>query len=160
MTEYHIPGDKVHLPVPHQFFDEYATYTRVKGNLHYVPFRTVDQYLVQLQIIAETVSFELRTRPIIPIYFLAAAVSDFYIPPNQMAEHKIQSGNGKLTLVMDPVPKMLGRLVHEWAPLSFVVSFKLETDASMVLTKARQAIQKYGVHLVVANQLQVRSLNR
>lgn len=54
------------------------------------------------------------------------------------------------------VPKMLGRLVNEWAPNSFVVSFKLETDESILLEKAEKAINKYNVHLVVANLLHSR----
>lgn len=73
----------------------------------------------------------------------------------QMCEHKIQSSTG-LTLELEQVPKMLGTLTQEWAPRSFVVSFKLETDEAIVLDKARAAIEKYQVHLVVANLLQTR----
>ena len=51
---------------------------------------------------------------------------------------------------------MLGKLTKEWAPHAFHVSFKLETDMDLVVSKARAAIEKYGVHLVVANQLQTR----
>ncbi len=73
-----------------------------------------------------------------------------------MVVHKIQSSVGVgLTLQLDDVPKVLKRLVSEWAPSAFVVSFKLETDPVLVVPKARRAIEKYGVHLVVANQLQV-----
>ena len=70
-----------------------------------------------------------------------------------MAEHKIQSSTG-LNLNLSQVPKMLGTLTAQWAPNSYIVSFKLETDESMVIKKARAAIQNYGVDLVVANQLQ------
>eukprot|EP01035_Chromulina_nebulosa_P017763 gene17763-23363_t len=38
--------------------------------------------------------------------YLAAAVSDFYIPDNQMAIHKIQSSEGALSLTLQPVPKI------------------------------------------------------
>ena len=51
---------------------------------------------------------------------------------------------------------MLKELRTSWAPESFIVSFKLETDPDLVLPKARIAIQRYGVDLVVANQLQTR----
>ena len=51
---------------------------------------------------------------------------------------------------------MLGTLTKEWAPHAFHVSFKLETDMNLVVSKAKTAIEKYGVHLVVANQLQTR----
>jgi len=72
-----------------------------------------------------------------------------------MTTHKIQSSSG-LQLDLKQVPKRLGVLTREWAPQAFVVSFKLETDAALVETKARAAIDKYGVALVVANQLQTR----
>ena len=37
---------------------------------------------------------------------------------------------------------------------AYVVSFKLETDETLVIEKAQKAIREYHVHLVVANQLQ------
>lgn len=73
-----------------------------------------------------------------------------------MAQHKIQSSTG-LTLELEQVPKMLGKLTQEWAPRSFVVSFKLETDESILFDKAWGAIEKYHVHLVVANILHTRA---
>ena len=75
-----------------------------------------------------------------------------------MVEHKIQSsgsGSSGLTLQLENVPKLLGRVTHDWAPNAFVISFKLETDPTLVIPKAQRAIENYGVHLVVANQLQV-----
>ena len=56
---------------------------------------------------------------------------------------------------LEQVPKMLLRLTDTWAQESFVVSFKLETDPELVVQKSKVAIEKYSVHLVVANQLQV-----
>lgn len=73
-----------------------------------------------------------------------------------MVQHKIQSSDG-LILELEQVPKMLGELTHEWAPKSFVVSFKLETDEEILLDKAWGAIQRYQVNLVIANVLQTRS---
>ena len=72
-----------------------------------------------------------------------------------MAQHKIQSSGGDLELRLHPVPKLLGRLTHVWAPQSFCVSFKLETDESILERKAAGAVHKYAVDLVVANLLQV-----
>jgi DNA / pantothenate metabolism flavoprotein len=72
-----------------------------------------------------------------------------------MCVHKIQSSAG-LKLDLKQVPKMLSKLTSVWAPESFVVSFKLETDEDLVVKKAAQAIAKYHVHMVVANQLQTR----
>ena len=42
------------------------------------------------------------------IIYLAAAVSDFYIPEAELAVHKIQSADhSNLELCLKPVPKML-----------------------------------------------------
>ena len=115
------------------------------------PFESVTDYLDLLQRVAIELS-PLKHRV---CFYLAAAVSDFYIPTEEMTTHKIQSSTG-LQLDLKQVPKMLGKLTKEWAPDCFMVSFKLETDMDLVISKARAAIDKYGVHLVVANQLQTR----
>ncbi len=83
-------------------------------------------------------------------------MSDFFIPMEKMVEHKIQSSEGNLVLELEKVPKLLKFLTSEWAKEAFIVSFKLETDPDLVVPKARQAIENYGVDLVVANQLQTR----
>ena len=72
-----------------------------------------------------------------------------------MVCHKIQSTSG-LILNLKQVPKMLSNLVNNWGKDCFIVSFKLETDINLVITKSKKAINDYGVSLVVANQLQVR----
>lgn len=59
-------------------------------------------------------------------------------------------------LALSQVPKRLGALTQDWAPNAYVVSFKLETDENILLDKARRAIDKYSVHLVVANLLHQR----
>ncbi|GAY54742.1 hypothetical protein CUMW_159070, partial [Citrus unshiu] len=87
------------------------------------------------------------------MFYLAAAVSDFYVPWKSMAEHKIQSGSGPLDIQLLQVPKMLSVLRKEWAPMAFCISFKLETDAEILLEKADMARKKYGMHAVVANEL-------
>lgn len=90
------------------------------------------------------------------LFFMAAAVSDFYIPWPELPEHKIQSAGGALRLEMANVPKCLGLLRHEWAPRAMHISFKLETDSAILLKKAQGAIEKYGMHGVVANMLDTR----
>jgi len=121
-------------------------------------FTSVTDYLELLELVAREIGAVYQSRA---LFYLAAAVSDFYVPPEKLAEHKIQShggahGGAGLTLNLDNVPKKLGDLVSIWAPHSFVVSFKLETDTALVISKARRAIESYGVHLVVANLLQTR----
>ncbi|XP_063001387.1 phosphopantothenate--cysteine ligase [Elgaria multicarinata webbii] len=90
------------------------------------------------------------------MFYLAAAVSDFYIPASEMPEHKIQSTDGPLQITMKMVPKMLSPLVKEWAPEAYVISFKLETNPSILIDKARQALEKYRHQVVVANMLDSR----
>ncbi|KAI1328211.1 DNA/pantothenate metabolism flavoprotein [Xylariaceae sp. FL0255] len=52
-----------------------------------IPFVTITDYLHELRAIAQLM------RPLGPngLLYLAAAVSDFFVPPERMAEHKIQS---------------------------------------------------------------------
>ncbi|SAM01743.1 hypothetical protein [Absidia glauca] len=90
------------------------------------------------------------------MYYLAAAVSDFFIPSQKMHEHKIQSAGGALTLTLDQVPKFLTPLVSVWASKGLIVSFKLETDDNLLVPKARQALTRYGHQVVVANMLHTR----
>ncbi|XP_043356038.1 phosphopantothenate--cysteine ligase isoform X2 [Dermochelys coriacea] len=90
------------------------------------------------------------------MFYLAAAVSDFYIPASEMSEHKIQSSEGPLQITMKMVPKMLSPLVKEWAPEAFVISFKLETDPSILIDKSRKALETYRHQVVIANVLDSR----
>jgi phosphopantothenate-cysteine ligase len=87
------------------------------------------------------------------MYYLAAAVSDFYVPSQKTPEHKIQSGKGSLVIEMDQVPKVLRPMVQQWAPEGFIVSFKLETDEDLLIPKARAALERYGHQVVIGNNL-------
>ncbi|KAL6179546.1 hypothetical protein ACLB2K_051060 [Fragaria x ananassa] len=108
------------------------------------------------------------------MFYLAAAVSDFYVPWQSMVEHKIQSGSGPLDMRLVQVPKMLLVLRRDWVPMAFCISFKLgkkdklgrfsrldrkqfpimlETDSKILLEKADTALRKYKMHMVVANEL-------
>lgn len=156
-------------------------YAKQNNRLLLLPFTTVSEYMFELRSIAKLM------RPLGPnaLFYLAAAVSDFFIPRSRMAEHKIQSGelpphmrgsaissdeiytgeneenpssnSKKLVVNLDPVPKFLHQLVDGWAPEgSMVVSFKLETDPSLLVYKARTALQRYSHHLVIGNLLSTR----
>lgn len=87
------------------------------------------------------------------MFYFAAAVSDFYVPWESMAKHKIESAGGPLNMQLSQVPKMLFILRKHWAPKAFCVSFKLETDPDILLHKAEMALRKYGMNVVVANEL-------
>ncbi|XP_059217850.1 phosphopantothenate--cysteine ligase [Stomoxys calcitrans] len=118
----------------------------------YVSFTSVVDYMWLLRAACECLAaFEDRA-----VLFLAAAVSDFYIPQDMMPTHKMQSGEGAPTISLQLVPKMLAPLVSLWVPQAFVVSFKLETDENLLITKARDSLSKYKHKLVIANILQTR----
>lgn len=76
------------------------------------------------------------------ITYLAAAVSDFYVPDHLMATHKIQSKGGSDNLLLDlsPVPKKLGDIKKDWNPKTILISFKLETDHQILEQKATGAM--------------------
>jgi len=69
------------------------------------------------------------------------------------AKHKIESAVGPLNMQLNQVPKMLFILRKNSAPSAFCVSFKLETDPNILLQKAEMALKKYGMNVVVANEL-------
>jgi phosphopantothenate-cysteine ligase len=119
-----------------------------------LPFTTVTQYLFSLRCIALTMSkLHVDTRC---VFYLAAAVSDFFMPTSRLPQHKIQSSGGELVVNLDPVPKFLKRLVEAWAPRVMIVSFKLETDESILESKAKTALERYNHQLVIGNLLQTR----
>ncbi|KAI5589133.1 hypothetical protein BDE02_05G141200 [Populus trichocarpa] len=122
------------------------------GHLLKIPFTTIFEYLQILRSIA----MSMRDLGSHAVYYLAAAVSDFYVPWKSMAEHKIQSASGPLDMRLVQVPKMLSALKKAWAPMAFCISFKLETDSKILLEKAEMALKKHRMHMVVANELSTR----
>ncbi|KAG9319346.1 hypothetical protein KVV02_001762 [Mortierella alpina] len=126
--------------------------TQKAGTLLTLDFVTVHDYLFLLREAAQIIS----KMDVHAMYYLAAAVSDFFIPADKMSEHKIQSGDGLLNLSMDQVPKILKPLVNDWTPKAFIVSFKLETDEVLLPLKSRQALKRYGHQIVIGNILTTR----
>jgi phosphopantothenate-cysteine ligase len=163
-----------------------------------IPFVTIGDYLHELRALSHLLS------PLGPnaLLYLAAAVSDFFVPPERMSEHKIQStdmaavaqaaataaegtstpANGgagagavvgeeefdnfdaapkiarskRLVVDLDPVPKFLKNLVDGWAPQGMIASYKLETDSTILVHKARHSLSRYQHHLVIGNLLATR----
>jgi len=120
--------------------------------LHTLTFVTVNEYLFMLR----AVSVEMVKLKRNSMYYLAAAVSDFFLPRQKMSEHKIQSRKGSLHIEMDQVPKVLKPMVENWIPESFVVSFKLETDPQLLIPKAHASLERYGHQVVIGNMLTTR----
>ncbi|KAL7441912.1 hypothetical protein ACHAXH_008295, partial [Discostella pseudostelligera] len=156
-------------------------YKRIKrqGLLLTIEFTTVDDYLHKLQLCSEAI----QICGSLALVYLTAAVSDFFIPEEKRTLHKIQSRdygiqssststirkdskvteNGAqiqpdntLTMTLYPVTKVIPTLRRIWCPHAFVVSFKLETDASILRQKSVLAMEKNDVHLVIGNELTTR----
>ncbi|OAL06116.1 DFP-domain-containing protein [Phaeosphaeriaceae sp. SRC1lsM3a] len=151
---------------------QYAEVKR-ENKLLILSYVTITEYLWNLREVAKLM------RPLGPsaMFYLAAAVSDFFVPKDRMVEHKIQSNEeflgaqesgstakppaarteGKSLIIdLEPVPKFLKQLVDGWAPEAMIVSFKLETDPSLLVKKAQYALKKYSHHLVIGNLLHTR----
>lgn len=152
------------------------SYTRARDEnlLLTIPFVTIGDYLHELRAISRLMA------PLGPrgLLYLAAAVSDFFVPSDRMAEHKIQSTDmskkaddeefdnfdntpriprsKRLVIDLDPVPKFLKNLVDGWAPEGMIASYKLETDPSILVHKARTSLARYQHHLVIGNLLATR----
>ncbi|CAK5271148.1 unnamed protein product [Mycena citricolor] len=127
-----------------------AAYKSVQmaGTLHTLNFVTVNDYLWLLRAVSQELSV-LRQRA---LYYLAAAVSDFFLPRQKLSEHKIQSGKGSLHIEMDQVPKVLKAMVEEWTRDGYI----LETDEDLLIPKARAALERYGHQIVIGNDLHTR----
>ena len=152
--------------------------SEVQPRLSIVHFDTVVEYLFCVKIACTQLMKHAVVRlatgkpqdRLLPVEILAAAVSDYYIPRSKMSAHKISGGDG-LDLRLENVPKGLGVVASVWAKLPpakegadlsptelissmFVVSFKLETDVTILEKKATTNLTKYqGMHCVVANLL-------
>ncbi|KAI6168418.1 DNA/pantothenate metabolism flavoprotein [Pisolithus thermaeus] len=122
---------------------------QAEGKLLTLTFVTVDDYLFLLREVSQAMS-TLGPRA---MFYLAAAVSDFFLPRQRLSEHKIQSGKGSLSIEMDQVPKILKPMVADWAVGGFTVSFKLETNQALIIPNARKALQRYGHQVVIGNDL-------
>ncbi|XP_059078638.1 uncharacterized protein LOC131877088 isoform X6 [Tigriopus californicus] len=153
-----VPGDDGQIMVSQEHFPkvkknlERWSLCQKDGSLLEVPFTSLSDYLWMLRVCCEAFK-PLGSKVII---YLAAAVSDFYIPNYEMAEHKLQSSEGAPDIQLKMVPKMLKPLVRDWVPDAFVASFKLETDDEILIKKAKKALEIYHHELVIANLLQTR----
>ena len=118
-----------------------------------IPFTSLISYLWLLRLCSQVLSSVSHSRTML---YLAAAVSDFYVPTTELPVHKIQSSQGATSVQLSLVPKMLKPLVSDWAHNCFIVSFKLETDPEILVQKSRSALEKYGHDLVIGNILNTR----
>ncbi|KAK7537314.1 phosphopantothenate-cysteine ligase [Phyllosticta citribraziliensis] len=170
--------DAVHQAKMLRVLRQYSEVKRA-NTLLILSFVSITDYLWELREVAKL----MRPLGANALFYLAAAVSDFFVPKDRMVEHKIQSAeefsqsqstassssNGpskpppaartqgkSLIIDLEPVPKFLKQLVDGWAPDAMIVSFKLETDPAMLVRKAVYALRRYHHHLVIGNLLSTR----
>ncbi|ODN05830.1 Phosphopantothenate--cysteine ligase 2 [Orchesella cincta] len=127
-------------------------YAKHKASILYVSFESLGDYLWYLKGISCELNKSIGHRGMV---YLAAAVSDFYVPSSEMPEHKIQSDT-KPTINLALTPKMIYPLATIWAPKAYIVSFKLETDSEILMEKAQKALKTYRHNMVAANLLTTR----
>lgn len=148
--------DKLALEPMHNLLDDMRdllkSYRESKDRLLSIGFVELADYIHYLH----QISIVMNQYAPKSIFYLAAAVSDFYIPPSNLSTHKINSDE-PLHLTLQLVPKFLHPLVKYWAPDAYVVSFKLETDPDKLIIKSRKALDCYGHKLVIANELVTRT---
>ncbi|KAL5964884.1 Phosphopantothenate--cysteine ligase CAB2 [Taenia solium] len=150
--------------------DAVQSYAKFRNRFLLLDFIMVEDYLVKLRWLCSLLNRSDLCRQG-TLLFLTAAVSDFFIPRDHLPQHKLHASqtlkwtgsdciqygtDGSLTLHLSPVPKVLGLISTKWATSTMVVSFKLETDASLVLDRAKAALKRYRTHAVIANLLQTR----
>ena len=126
--------------------------SKFNDSLLEISYNTVTEY-ISLLIDVTKMAQKLENRVLI---FLAAAVSDYYIPWHEMSEHKISSDAERLQMSFVKVPKAIGYLKGSYCAKGTMISFKLETDPERLLHKAKKALSRYCHDGVVANELKSR----
>ncbi|CAF0957306.1 unnamed protein product [Rotaria sordida] len=127
-------------------------YHKYKNSLLLIPFQTVTDYLNGLKQLCCLLKPFGRS----VLIYLCAAVSDYYIPNDELTEHKIPSGQNELIIRLKPVPKLLGSIKGEYALDALIVSFKLETDEKILEEKCLQSADKYNQDIIIGNLLKKR----
>jgi phosphopantothenate---cysteine ligase (ATP) len=128
-------------------------YQQYRASLLLLSFQSVVDYLTGL----EQLCCLLRPYGRSVLIYACAAVSDYYIPDDELVEHKIQSNQSDLVIRLRPVPKCLGSIKDVYARDAFVVSFKLETDEHLLEDKCVKSAEKYHQDVVIGNLLQTRT---
>ncbi|WP_424358092.1 bifunctional phosphopantothenoylcysteine decarboxylase/phosphopantothenate--cysteine ligase CoaBC [Methanocella sp. MCL-LM] len=82
------------------------------------------------------------------LYISAAAISDFTV---EKALDKISSA-GSLTITLQPTPKIIDRVRHDYPGL-FIVAFKADTvDEKELVDRAERRLEESGANMIVANR--------
>jgi len=85
------------------------------------------------------------------LFINSAAISDYTVEP---VDHKIKSGQEALTLTLQPAPKLMQKVREKYPDLD-IIGFKAEAnvDKDRLIASAKELMAKYGLLMVVANDV-------
>jgi len=85
------------------------------------------------------------------LFINSAAISDYTVEP---VDHKIKSGQEALTLTLHPAPKLMQKVREKYPDLD-IIGFKAEAnvDKDRLIASAKELMAKYGLLMVVANDV-------
>ncbi len=85
------------------------------------------------------------------LFISSAAISDYTVEP---VDHKIKSGQEALTLTLRPAPKLMQKVREKYPELD-IIGFKAEAnvDKDGLIASAKELMAKYGLSMVVANDV-------
>jgi len=85
------------------------------------------------------------------LFISSAAISDYTVEP---VGHKIKSGQDALTLTLQPAPKLMSKVREKYPDLN-IIGFKAEAnvDKDGLIASAKELMAKYGLSMVVANDV-------
>lgn len=86
-----------------KFFAAKENLNKFQAKIFFDEFTFIEDYLLKYEFYAK----KLKSFGKNSLIFLAAAVSDYYIPEEKISEHKIQSTVDKLNIELFPVKKEL-----------------------------------------------------
>lgn len=85
------------------------------------------------------------------LFISSAAISDYTVEP---VDHKIKSGQEALILTLRPAPKLTQKVREKYPELD-IIGFKAEAnvDKDGLIASAKELMAKYGLSMVVANDV-------
>ncbi|XP_053990778.1 uncharacterized protein LOC128882938 isoform X2 [Hylaeus volcanicus] len=138
------------ISIQPEILETFKDYQKVKDRISYIPFFSYDDYASILLTVCE----EIKSFGAYVIFYLCAAVSDFYIPNHSMSLHKIQSDQERNIEWprLCKCPKLICD-VRRICAEAFIVGFKLETDKTLLPTKCKGLLHRSNSNMVIGNLL-------
>lgn len=158
-TSSHLPYernyDRANEETAELYHKELERIQKNKKNLVLLNFDYIFEYLYKLMLLSESIHKLNCSHKV--LYIMAAAVSDFYVPLNQLSDN-LESIDEDITMHLKTTPKTLGLIKKMFGDSNFVmVSFKLETDESILEQKVIKSFNHSFSDFIVGNVLSTRN---